>query len=38
VDKIERAKYAGKTYELLGSDKKGIGKRNRYELIGRVIA
>lgn len=38
VDKIERIKYDGKEYEILGDDKKGIGKRNRYEILGRVIA
>jgi len=38
VDKIEHAKHDGKEYEILGDDKKGIGRRNRYELIGRVIA
>lgn len=38
ADKIVRAEYDDKKYELLGDDKKGIGRRNRYEFIGRVIA
>ncbi len=38
ADKITKLKYDGKEYEILGDDKKGIGKRNRYEIIGRVIA
>lgn len=37
IDKAARIKYDGKTYEILGDDKKGIGVRNRYEIIGRVI-
>ncbi len=37
-DKIVRAEYGGKKYELLGGDKKGIGRRNRIEYVGRVIA
>lgn len=38
ADDLIRAEYDGKKYELLGDDKKGIGRRNRYEFIGRVIA
>lgn len=38
ADKITRLRHDGKEYEILGDDKKGIGKRNRYEIIGRVIA
>lgn len=38
ADKLTRAIHDGKTYELLGGDRKGIGKRNRYEFIGREIA
>ena len=38
ADVLIRAEYDGKKYELLGDDKKGIGRRNRYEFIGRVIA
>ncbi len=37
IDKVTRVKYDGKTYEILGDDKNGIGVRNRYEIIGRVI-
>lgn len=36
--KIERIEHDGKDYEVLGVDKKGIGRRNRYEFIGREIA
>lgn len=38
AQKITRLRHDGKEYEILGDDKKGIGKRNRYEIIGRVIA
>ena len=38
IDKLERIEFDSKSYEILGDDKKGIGKRNRYEIIGRVIA
>lgn len=38
ADKLERAEFDGKKYELIGKDRKGIGERNRYEFIGRVIA
>ena len=37
-DKLVRAEFDGKKYELLGGDRKGIGKRNRIEYIGREIA
>lgn len=37
ADKITRAEFDGKKYELLGADKKGIGERNRYEILGREI-
>lgn len=37
-DKLVRAEFDGKKYELLGGDRKGIGKRNRIEYVGRVIA
>src|SRR5690625_7464345 len=36
--KIERIEHDGGEYEVLGVDKKGIGRRNRYEFIGREIA
>ena len=35
---IERVNYGGDDYEILSKDKKGIGRRNRYEIVGRVIA
>lgn len=38
VDKFVRAEFDGKKYELLGGDRKGIGRRNRIEYVGRVIA
>lgn len=38
VDKLVRAEFDGKAYELLGGDRKGIGIRNRIEYVGRVIA
>lgn len=37
-DKLVRAEFDGKKYELLGGDRKGIGRRNRIEFVGRVIA
>lgn len=37
-DKLVRAEFDGKKYELLGGDRKGIGKRNRIEYVGREIA
>src|SRR5690625_3692591 len=36
--KIELIEHDGRDYEVLGVDKKGIGRRNRYEFIGREIA
>ena len=36
--KLTRIKYDGEDYEILASDKKGIGRRNRYEIVGRLIA
>lgn len=38
ADVIERMEYDGDTYEILSIDKKGVGRRNRYEIVGRVIA
>lgn len=35
---MKRLEFDGKQYEILGFDRKGIGRRNRYEIIGRVIA
>lgn len=37
ADKITQVKHGGIKYEILSMDKKGIGIRNRYELLGRVI-
>lgn len=37
IDKLTRAEFDGKKYELLGGDRKGIGTRNRIEYVGRVI-
>lgn len=34
---LSKIKYDNKDYEILASGKKGIGRRNRYELIGRLI-
>lgn len=34
---IKQAQFDDKDYEILGDDKKGIGERNRYELLGRVL-
>lgn len=34
---VVRIYFDDKDYEVLGSDKKGIGRRNRYEFIGREI-
>lgn len=36
--KLTRIKYDGNDYEILADGKKGIGRRNRYEFIGRLIA
>lgn len=38
ADKITQARHDGQYYEILAKDKKGIGIRNRYELLGRVIS
>ena len=37
ADKITQITHDGKDYEILGMDKKGIGKRNRFEFLARVI-
>ena len=37
ADKITQMVYDGKEYEIVAKPKKGIGKRNRYELHGRLI-
>jgi len=38
ADKMERIKYDGQDHMILAADKKGIGKRNRIEVLGRVTA
>ena len=38
ADAIERIEHDGKEYEITAVDKKGIGERNRYEILGREIA
>lgn len=38
TDRLIRAEFNDKEYELLGGDAKGIGLRNRVEYIGREIA
>lgn len=35
VDDITRIDYDGVSYEIIGIDKKGIGIRNRYDIVGR---
>ena len=37
IDKITKINYDSKDYEILAIDKKGIGRRNRFEILGRVI-
>lgn len=37
ADKITQLRYSGKDYEIVAKPRKGIGRRNRYELHGRVI-
>lgn len=37
ADKITQVQHDGKDYEILAMDKKGIGMRNRYEVLGRAI-
>lgn len=38
ADKVTRMRYSEKEYTILAMDKKGIGRRNRYEVLGRVTA
>lgn len=38
ADKITQMKYAGEDYEVVAKPRKGIGRRNRYELHGRLIS
>ena len=37
ADKFDRLRYDGAWYAVLASDKKGIGIRNRVEVLGRLI-
>ena len=37
ADKITQMGYADEDYEIVAKPRKGIGRRNRYELHGRVI-
>lgn len=37
ADKVTQVEYENRIFELLGSDCKGIGIRNRYEMLGREI-
>lgn len=36
VDKATTLVYDGKHYEILAADKKGIGERNRFEILARL--
>lgn len=38
ADKITQMEYADEDYEIVAKPRKGIGRRNRYELHGRVIS
>jgi|SRR5690625_126664 len=38
ADDIKRMDHDGKAYMITAMDKKGIGERNRYEIIGREIS
>lgn len=38
ANKITQMEYNEKDYEIVAKPRKGIGRRNRYELHGRVIA
>ena len=38
ADDIKRMEHDGKEYVITAMDKKGIGERNRYEIIGREIS
>jgi|SRR5690625_1410595 len=38
ADKVTQLRFDGEDYEILAMAKKGIGRRNRYEIIGRVIS
>lgn len=38
ADKVTKVNYDENEYEVLAKDKKGIGRRNRFEFIGRLIS
>lgn len=38
ADKMSHVAHDGKDYMILAADKKGIGERNRYEVLGRLIS
>src|SRR5699024_193857 len=38
AEDIKRMEHDGKAYMITAMDKKGIGERNRYEIIGREIS
>ncbi|MBS4195332.1 hypothetical protein [Lederbergia citri] len=38
ADKMTHVSHDGKDYTILAADKKGIGKRNRYEILGRLVS
>src|SRR5690625_1158894 len=38
ADIVDKLSHDGKEYEITAIDKKGIGERNRYEIIGRELA
>lgn len=38
ADKVTQVEYDGRHFELIGNDLKGIGRRNRYEMLGREIS
>lgn len=35
--RMSHVTYDGKDYTILAADKKGIGERNRYEVLGRLV-
>lgn len=37
LSRIEKIWYDGNDYEVISADKKGIGARNRVEIVGRLI-
>ena|SRR5690625_362898 len=37
IDELTRIEYDGNKYEIVAKPKKGLGRRNRYEIHGRLI-